>query len=49
MNEIGIWKDQEEYRGRFAVHIDCFHWVQRDSYLPQGSQGAPLPPLCLLV
>jgi DNA polymerase epsilon subunit 1 len=38
-DEIGIWKDQEEYRGRFAVHIDCFHWVQRDSYLPQGSQG----------
>jgi DNA polymerase epsilon subunit 1 len=28
-----------EYRGRTAVHLDAFHWVRRDSYLPQGSQG----------
>jgi DNA polymerase epsilon subunit 1 len=28
-----------EYRGRCCVHLDAFHWVQRDSYLPQGSQG----------
>jgi len=28
-----------EYRGRSSVHLDAFHWVQRDSYLPQGSQG----------
>jgi len=21
------------------VHMDCFRWVKRDSYLPQGSQG----------
>lgn len=21
------------------VHLDCFPWVKRDSYLPQGSQG----------
>ena len=27
------------YRGHCAVHMDCFAWVQRDSYLPQGSQG----------
>ena len=27
------------YRGRATVHLDAFHWVQRDSYLPQGSQG----------
>lgn len=28
-----------EYFGRFIVHLDCFPWVKRDSYLPQGSQG----------
>ena len=22
-----------------AVHMDCMHWVNRDSYLPQGSPG----------
>ena len=24
---------------RSAVHMDCLHWVNRDSYLPQGSRG----------
>lgn len=24
---------------RSAVHMDCMHWVNRDSYLPQGSRG----------
>ena len=24
---------------RFAPHMDCMHWVNRDSYLPQGSRG----------
>jgi DNA polymerase epsilon subunit 1 len=28
-----------QYRGRASVHLDAFHWVQRDSYLPQGAQG----------
>jgi DNA polymerase epsilon subunit 1 len=28
-----------EYMGRFSVHMDCFYWVQRDAYLPQGSHG----------
>ncbi|KAJ3105734.1 DNA polymerase epsilon catalytic subunit, partial [Phlyctochytrium bullatum] len=39
--EIGFWWDEqnEEYRARYAVHIDAFYWVKRDSYLPQGSQG----------
>jgi DNA polymerase epsilon subunit 1 len=38
--ELGIEKKGEgEYRGRCSVHLDAFHWVQRDSYLPQGSQG----------
>ena len=25
--------------GKWMLHLDCFAWVQRDSYLPQGSQG----------
>lgn len=29
----------EEYASRFACHLDAFHWVNRDSYLPQGSRG----------
>ena len=37
--EIGVVLFESEYRGRFSVHIDCFLWVKRDSYLPQGSQG----------
>ncbi|KAF9470053.1 hypothetical protein BDN70DRAFT_946275 [Pholiota conissans] len=36
--EIGIAKDPEdEHKSR--VHMDCFHWVKRDSDFPQGSQG----------
>ena len=38
--EIGFQKDSEdEYKCRGCVHMDCFRWVKRDSYLPQGSQG----------
>ena len=37
---IGVYKDaNDEYRCRFASHLDAFAWVKRDSYLPQGSQG----------
>jgi DNA polymerase epsilon subunit 1 len=39
---VGVRKEGGEngdYRGRCSVHLDAFHWVQRDSYLPQGSQG----------
>lgn len=33
--EIGITKeDNEEYFGRFITHLDCYCWVDRDSYLP---------------
>ncbi|CCF54758.1 hypothetical protein NDA11_001598 [Ustilago hordei] len=40
MNEIGFSKDSDnEYKSRATAHLDCFRWVQRDSYLPQGSQG----------
>ena len=37
--EIGIYSMQGVYCGRFVVNLDCFNWVQRDSYLPQGSQN----------
>jgi len=37
--EIGVSEVQGEYRARAAVHLDAFHWVKRDSYLPQGAQG----------
>ena len=35
----GMHRDGDYYRGRCSVHLDAFHWVQRDSYLPQGAQG----------
>lgn len=38
--EIGFAKDREgEYKSKYCTHMDCFRWVKRDSYLPQGSQG----------
>ncbi|KAK4686206.1 DNA polymerase epsilon subunit 1, partial [Tremellales sp. Uapishka_1] len=38
--EIGFRPDNEmEYKSRTCMHMDCFRWVKRDSYLPQGSQG----------
>ena len=40
LNEIGFAIDSEqEYKSRACAHLDCFRWVKRDSYLPQGSQG----------
>ncbi|KAM5584440.1 DNA polymerase epsilon catalytic subunit A-like [Rosa sericea] len=40
-DEVGFScdKNQGECRAKFACHLDCFAWVKRDSYLPQGSQG----------
>lgn len=41
--EIGVSKSMaagdEYFSGRSILHMDCYAWVQRDSYLPQGSQG----------
>ncbi|KAI8906413.1 hypothetical protein EDD86DRAFT_210666 [Gorgonomyces haynaldii] len=31
--------NQGEYLSSFSAHLDCFYWVKRDSYLPQGSQS----------
>ncbi len=28
-----------ECLSRAGVHMDCLHWVNRDSYLPQGQRG----------
>jgi DNA polymerase epsilon subunit 1 len=41
LQEVGFQcdKNQGECRTKFAYHLDCFAWVKRDSYLPQGSQG----------
>ncbi|KAL8140374.1 hypothetical protein V2J09_006395 [Rumex salicifolius] len=40
-DEVGFHCDkvQGECRAKFTCHLDCFAWVKRDSYLPQGSQG----------
>nr|XP_043613660.1 DNA polymerase epsilon catalytic subunit A-like [Erigeron canadensis] len=40
-DELGFQCDtvQGECRAKFACHLDCFAWVKRDSYLPQGSHG----------
>ncbi|EGS22368.1 DNA polymerase-like protein [Thermochaetoides thermophila DSM 1495] len=39
-HEIGWRKNSEDqYQCNYSVHMDCFHWVNRDSYLPQGSRG----------
>lgn len=39
--EIGWHKNKsdDQYTCNYSVHMDCFHWVNRDSYLPQGSRG----------
>lgn len=38
--EIGFRKNSEDvYQSNYGVHMDCFCWVNRDSYLPQGSRG----------
>ncbi|KAG8873642.1 DNA polymerase epsilon catalytic subunit [Tulasnella sp. 332] len=40
LEEIGFKRDNEdEFKSRSCIHMDCFRWVKRDSYLPQGSQG----------
>lgn len=38
--EIGFAPDADgEYKSSYCSHMDCYRWVKRDSYLPQGSQG----------
>lgn len=38
--EIGFRKNSEDiYQSTYCAHMDAFAWVNRDSYLPQGSRG----------
>ena len=38
--EIGFRKNSEDvYQANHCAHMDAFAWVNRDSYLPQGSRG----------
>ncbi|EAN76998.1 DNA polymerase epsilon catalytic subunit, putative [Trypanosoma brucei brucei TREU927] len=38
--ELGFSQNSEgAFVANKLVHLDCFYWVKRDSYLPQGSQG----------
>jgi len=38
--EIGFRKNSEDiYQSNHCAHMDAFAWVNRDSYLPQGSRG----------
>ena len=32
----GLFHEEElqYYYGRYMTHLDCFHWVERDAYLP---------------
>lgn len=40
LKEIGFSTNREGYYlCRPCVHLDCLHWVKRDSYLPVGSQN----------
>uniref|UniRef100_A0A914I899 DNA polymerase epsilon catalytic subunit n=1 Tax=Globodera rostochiensis TaxID=31243 RepID=A0A914I899_GLORO len=38
--QLGFCRDaQDEYKHPNCVHMDVYRWVQRDSYLPMGSQS----------
>ena len=39
LDRCNIASNDDTYYGKQALHLDCFAWVKRDSYLPQGSQG----------
>ena len=39
LDRCNIASFDDTYYGKQALHLDCFAWVKRDSYLPQGSQG----------
>ena len=36
---MGVTNRSGEYFGSYLSHLDCFYWVERDAYLPQGSRG----------
>ncbi|KAG1689536.1 DNA polymerase epsilon catalytic subunit A [Nymphon striatum] len=40
LQEIGFSQNREgDYTCRPCIHMDCYKWVKRDSYLPVGSQN----------
>ena len=36
---LGFKESNGEYSSPYVSHLDCMHWVNRDSYLPQGSRS----------
>ncbi|XP_055338827.1 DNA polymerase epsilon catalytic subunit A-like [Paramacrobiotus metropolitanus] len=38
-DQLGFARTGEDFLSHSAVHMDCFKWVKRDSYLPVGSQN----------
>lgn len=38
-NLTGFVGLDDAFSSPFIVHLDCYKWVRRDSYLPMGSQG----------
>ena len=36
---LGVQENSGEYYGNHLAHLDCFYWVERDAFLPQGSRG----------
>lgn len=38
-NTISIQATREYYESPFLMHLDCYKWVKRDSYLPMNNQG----------
>eukprot|EP01063_Lacrimia_lanifica_P008309 TRINITY_DN15377_c0_g2_i1.p1 TRINITY_DN15377_c0_g2~~TRINITY_DN15377_c0_g2_i1.p1 ORF type:complete len:2306 (+),score=889.51 TRINITY_DN15377_c0_g2_i1:71-6988(+) len=37
--ELGFLERDGEVNSPYVSHLDCMHWVNRDSYLPQGSRS----------
>lgn len=39
-NELfGFRQLENSYHCNLMLHLDCYYWVKRDSYLPKGNQG----------
>ena len=39
VKEMGVNNRSGEYFGSYISHLDCYYWVDRDAFLPQGSRG----------
>ena len=37
--EMRVSEQGGEYFGSHIAHLDCYYWVDRDAFLPQGSRG----------